>query len=282
MTASFRNVVLALATASGFCALMPSCSDNNETIFIRQFQAAAAPECTLTNDPTAKSIFGGSLDLAITNSYTAFPLVGNQLESRGNAKQSVSEPNRVQIQGAQVEVKNLDDSPIAGVGAFTVLATGIVDPAASGSTDPSYGVSAVQLIPPAVGDRLRATLGRLGASVQIKASVKVFGRTLGNRDVESGTVDFPISVCVGCSVTIPGDAALPTGKPNCDGQLPTTNTKLTCAAGQNDPTDCRTCVASIAACRPCATDADCAGLTPLFPTATNTTSTCNVAAQRCQ
>jgi hypothetical protein len=285
MTAPFRNLVLALATASGFAALMPSCSDNNETIFIRQFQEAEAPDCTLTNDPTAKSIFGGFVDLAITSSYTAYPLIGNQLESRGNAKQSVAEPNRVVVQGAEVELKALDDSAIPGVGAFTVLATGTVDPAAAGSSDPSYGVSSVQLIPPAVGDKLRNLLKVLGASQQLKASVKVFGHTLGNRDVESGVVDFPITVCLGCSVVVPSDAVSPTSAFNCLVTAPSTGTtsKTSCTPGQDSPTDCRSCQATNAACRPCVSDTDCAGLAPIVrdPTKPTASATCNTGVHFC-
>jgi hypothetical protein len=284
MTAPFRNLVLALATAAGFCALTPSCSDNNQTIFIRQFQGIEAPDCTLTNDPTAKAIFGGRADLAITSSYIAYPLIGNQLESRGNAKQSVAEPNRVVVQGAEIELKGLDDSSLAGIGPFTVLATGTVDPAAAGSTDPSYGVSSVQLIPPAIGDSLRKNvLKTLGASVQIKATVKVFGRTLGNRDVESGPVDFPITICMGCSVVVSPEAAIT--DPPCGVAATSTggtNAKTFCDAGQDVDTDCRLCGLTNPACRPCTTDANCAGLNSLIAQNPPVPAKCNTAAHFCE
>jgi len=282
MAASFRNLVLALATASGFCALIPSCADNNESIFIRQFQFAQAPDCTLTSDPTAVAVFGGSVDLAVANSYTAFPLVGNQLQSRGDAKLSKAEPNRVVIEGAQVELKNLDDSAIAGINAFTVIATGTIDPSPSGSTDPVYGVTSVQVIPPALAPALRASLGTIGASTTVKATLKMFGHTLGNRAVESGPVDFPVSICLGCSVKVPTDAVVPDGTRNCKGVLPvsSTTTKTSCFTGQDSATDCRVCQATVAACRPCATDTDCAGLVATVDP--KKAATCNITAHFCQ
>ncbi|MGZ3475112.1 MAG: hypothetical protein ACXWUG_13005 [Polyangiales bacterium] len=261
---------------------MPSCADNNQTIFIRQFQEAVAPDCTLTNDPTAKFIFSGFVDLGVTSAYTAFPLIGNQLASKGDAKQSKTEPNRVTIQGAQIELKNLDDSGIAGIDAFTVLATGTVDPAAAGSSDPSYGVSSVQIIPPAVAPALRKLLGTFGASTQIKASIKMFGRTLGNRDVETGTVDFPISICLGCSVFVPAEAVFPGSTKNCKVAISTTptTTKTSCFNGQDSSTDCRLCQSTVANCRPCSTNDDCAGLRATVDQ--TKAATCNVSAGFCE
>jgi hypothetical protein len=281
MAVSWRNLVLALVTASGFCALIPSCADNNMSIFIRQFQANQAPDCTLTSDPTALAVFGGTVDLGLTNTYVAFPLIGNQLIARGDQKQSKAEPNRVAIQGAEVTLKQLDDSNI--VDPFSVLATGTVDPAPA--TDPTYGVTSVQLLPPALAPQLIAALGlkNSGASASIKASLKVFGQTLGGKNVETGVVDFPLTVCIGCTVSVPRDAVSPTGGPrNCDAPLATAtaSTKSFCAIGQDTPVDCRQCVGTKASCRPCSTTDDCVGLTSTFNSAIP--ATCNVTAGFCQ
>ncbi len=281
MAASWWKLGLALGVGTAFCALVPSCADNNQSIFIRQMQALAAPQCTPTSDPTALVTSAGVLDLALTNSYVAFPLVGNQLVARGDTRLSRSEPNRVVLQGAEVRLLNPDGSE--RVSPFTVVATGTVDP--TSSSDPSYTVTRVELVPPSVGVTLRNQVVAEGlSSFSIHAEVRVFGQTLGGRDVETGPYVMPINLCYGCTVSFPAESNDPSlGFPNCarvESGGGGTQTVSVCAAGQDDATPCTLCQGRIPACTPCQADAQCAGM----PSALDPSqpSTCNLATRVCQ
>ena len=277
MAASWWKLGLALGVGAAFCSLVPSCADNNLTIFIRQMQGLVAPQCTVTNDPTAIKISGGSLDLALTNSYVAFPLIGNQLIARGDVRLSRAEPNRVVLEGAEVRLLNPDGSE--RVPAFTVTATGTIDPTAS--SDPAYGVTSVEVIPASIGVQLRDGLLAEGvASRAIHAEVRVFGKTLGGTDVETGPYVMPIDLCFGCSVSFP-TVDPTTNLPNCgvvEGEG--TGQVEICRAGQDRTTRCSLCAGTVPLCTPCLTDAECGGMVgSLDPTQP---SRCNTATRRCQ
>ena len=83
MAASWLKLATAVGIASALCSLIPSCADNNQTIFIRQVQALRAPECLITPDATAFVAPTGFVDVGLANNYVIFPLVGNQLLARG-------------------------------------------------------------------------------------------------------------------------------------------------------------------------------------------------------
>src|SRR4051794_17753663 len=100
MAATWVKLFTAVGVASAFCSFIPSCADNNQTIFIRQVQQLSAPECTVTSDATAFVASTGFVDVGLANNYVIFPLVGSQLLARGDARQSKAESNRVIIQGA--------------------------------------------------------------------------------------------------------------------------------------------------------------------------------------
>lgn len=286
MAASWWKLALALGTAGAFVALIPSCADNTESIFIRQMQADIAPACTVNSDPTALVIYRGVMDVGITTSYTAFPLVGNQLIARGDAKTNRAESNRVMIQGAEVQLRNSDGSPFGD--AFRVIASGTVDPTTS--SEATYGVTAVEVVPAKFGLQLRQQVAAkgFGAQTSIQADIKIFGTTVGGRQVETGSFVHPIDVCFGCTINVPPDAVSKTtgtDARNCAGPLNTGSSggasqKLICFAGQDDLTDCRLCQGTIATCRPCSTDASCAGLVSVVDPSKG--ATCNVGAGFCQ
>lgn len=288
MTASWTKLAFAVAIAGGFTALIPSCADNNETIFIRQIQAIKAPECTVTSDVSAFTSPSGFVDVGIASNYIIFPLVGNQLLAKGDARQSRSESNRVVLQGAEIELADPSGGTISIGGLpnpYSVIATGTIDPTAS--ADASYGVTQIEVIPPVFMAAYRQRLhdsGGIGTTQTIHAKIKMFGHTLGGTAVETGTFTYPITACYGCGVSVPAEAVDPKlGSRNCKGTSTTsssgTSQKTICAAGQDDITDCRTCQGVIPLCTPCSTNADCSSITsPL----TRAASTCNTTAGFCE
>jgi len=266
MGASWVKLASAVGIASAFCSLIPSCADNNQTIFVRQVQALRAPECIVTSDATALIAPTGFVDAGLATNYVIYPLVGNQLSARGDARQSKAESNRVMIQGAEIELLEPTGSPIAlgGVGnPYSVLATGTVDP--SSGSDATYGVTEVEVLPPAVLAAYRSQVlapKGIGASRTVHARIRIFGMTLGNTEVETGEFTYPINVCYGCGVTIPAEAIdTKTSLRNCLGTSTAAQTSKTqCRIGQDYLTDCRSCSGSIPLCTPCLADADCSSM----------------------
>ncbi len=287
MAASWMKLAFAVGIAGSFAALIPSCAENNQTIFIRQIQALAAPECTVTSDATAFTTPTGFVDVGIATNYVIHPLVGNQLLARGDPRQARSEPNRVQLEGAEIELVDPSGSTIA-VGTlanpYSVIATGTIDPTAS--SDAAYGVTQVEAIPPVFMQALRARLaaGGIGKTETIHARVKVFGHTLGGTEVETGVFTYPITACYGCGVSVPAEAVDPkiSGR-NCKGTSATSTSgsaqKTICYTGQDAFTDCRSCQGVIPLCTPCSTSADCSTIiSPL----TKAPAVCNTTAGFCE
>lgn len=287
MTASWTKLAFAVAIAGGFTALIPSCADNNQTIFIRQIQTIQAPECTVTNDVTAFTSPTGFVDVGVASNYVIYPLVGNQLLAKGDARQSRSESNRVQLEGAEIELADPTGATLSIGGLpnpYSVIASGTIDPTAS--ADASYGVTQIEVIPPVFMAAYRQRLHEkgIGETQTIHAKIKVFGHTLGGTAVETGIFTYPITACYGCGVSVPADAVDPTlGSRNCKATSTTssagTSQKTICAAGQGDITDCRTCQGVIPLCTPCSTTADCSSMTSPV---TKTAATCNTTAGFCE
>lgn len=252
-----RAVVAALAIGSAVLA-SPGCADSESMIFIRQVQArvsSGSAGCDPDASPSSLFITGGTLDVAFRLQYTAALLVGNQLVPRGNSSQLRTETSRIAIQGAVVRVQ--DAAGAVRWGPVTVPGSGFIDPA-SGATA-SYGVTETILLGSEFGAQLRTEI--LGATEpglikHMTAVVKVFGRTLGGLNVDSGEWQFPLSVCYGCLIAFPREADdlhAPT-QPNCD-LAASTGTSITppCEVGQDDTVDCRICkqfFPSAALCEP--------------------------------
>lgn len=288
MAASWMKLAFAVGIAGSFAALIPSCADNNQTIFIRQIQALQAPECTVTSDATAFTTPTGFVDVGIATNYVIHPLVGNQLLAKGDPRQARAEPNRVQLEGAEIELVEPTGATIAIGGLpnpYSVIATGTIDPTAS--SDASYGVTQVEAIPPVFMEAYRKRLhdlGGIGTTQTIHAKVKVFGHTLGGTAVETGVFTYPITACYGCGVSVPADAVDPkiSGR-NCKASSATSTSgtaqKTICFTGQDAFTDCRTCQGVVPLCTPCSTSADCSTiLSPL----TRAPAVCNTTAGFCE
>ncbi len=241
-----RSAVVALLAVGSAALASPGCADSESIIFIRQVQAGAASGsagCVVDNSPSSLTLTGGTLDVAFRLQYTATLLVGNQLVPRGNSSELRTETSRIALQGAVVRVQ--DSNGIVQWGPVTVPGSGFIDPA-SGS-NASYGVTDTILLGSEYGKRLSEEIQASPNHSLIRhvtAVVKVFGRTLGGLNVDSGEWQFPLDVCYRCLVAFPreaDDVKLMT-QPNCD-LAASTGTSVTapCIVGENDTVDCRVC-----------------------------------------
>jgi hypothetical protein len=225
-------VVGVLATA-----FTPACAENDQSIFIRSALAPSTNRqggsCLYTNDPTQASLFSGIVDIAVRDSYGSVLLVGNQMVPRGDATNTRAESNRAHINGAVVRVTDPNGGQL---GEFTSLATGFIDPQIN--NQPSFGSVGVTAIDAPTLARIGEGMG-VGVSKLVVANIKVFGKSVGGVDLESGEFQFPIRVCSGCLITPTGDDPAQQG---CQRASDATGTdQLPCQAGQDEPTPCWLC-----------------------------------------
>jgi len=189
-----RLMVTALLVAAGGSFLASGCADNDSSLFIA---GVMAEEGSCVFEPEADSIIRGSgtLDVAVSSTYSMPLLLGNQLIARGDAEKLRTETARIAIRGAVVTVIQVEGNTTREN--FSTNANGFVNPA-TGST-PGYGVAVVTAIPSKLGEALAAELAP-GAVQELNVAVSVYGDTLGGDEVESSTITFPVFVCNGCLI----------------------------------------------------------------------------------
>lgn len=254
MNRMLRSLVVGAFAAVGVAVFTPGCADNNSSLFIASVLYDLAPQCEVQADLTAPTLGGGTLDLAFRKTYEASLLVGNQLASRGSKETLRAETSRVTLRGAEITVS---DSTGVDLYTFSVNGTGFVD--VSRGEDSGLGIFEAELIPASIGDELLTRLNQFKmankstsqeTSQQVVAKVRVFGDTLGNEELTSSELSFPITYCEGCLINYPLEAIgvnPATNQPQCSNML-TNVPQGGCRLGQDDPVDCRTCSATLALC----------------------------------
>jgi len=240
-----KSLLPALLLTLGSIPLIPSCADNNSSMFVVGVMKLDDTTCSVKADATAPILAGGVMDVAFTQSYRGFLLVGNQLTQRGSREQIRTETSRVALRGAEVKLTTFDGRLL---GNYSTVGTGFVD--ASAGDVAAYGAMSVDIIPSALGSN--DALLEAGAVV---AKIRVFGDTLGNIAITSSELDFPIRVCAGCLVTYPTSAADPS-QPAGGGYLctraattDTTTEAVPCRPGQDQSFACTACSAALDLCR---------------------------------
>lgn len=218
-----------------------ACADNESSIFIRQVLVPSSSDCSYTADPGSTARLEGVMDLAFTRQYTAGLLIGNQLVERGSSDLLRAETSRFRAEGAEVEIETTAGDLLQS---FTVPVSGFADPGSG--TSPGWGVVSAVLIDSETGAGLASgfTQGERSSVVgRVVVVARVFGRTIGGQEIESGEFRFPISVCYGCLVSFPPEATDPLQtRPNCANTGEgASNVDAPCAMGQDDPVDCRLC-----------------------------------------
>lgn len=221
--------------------VMSACADNESSIFIRGVLVPEGNDCGYTADPGSAQRLLGVMDLAFTREYWAGLLIGNQVVERGSSDLLRTESSRFVAEGAEVEIETTGGDLIQS---FTVPVTGFADPGSQ--SEPGWGVALAVLIDSGTGNGLAGTFvegQRSDVVGRVVAVVKVFGKTLGGQEIESGEFRYPISVCYGCSVSFPPEAADPgQGLPNCLATSEGGSTvDVPCLIGQDEALDCRVC-----------------------------------------
>jgi hypothetical protein len=233
-------------------ALTPACADNDQSIYVRQVMAPPLNrqngQCSYTPDPTQPFWPRGQLDVGIRATYDPVLLVGGQLNARGDTNTTRAEPNRAHLNGAVVPVTDANGAQISE---FTSLGAGTLDP--QSNNIPSWGLFAAPIIDAQTSAKLKAGLTAGGPAKLVVANIKVFGKTLGGVDLESGEFQFPIEVCVGCLVDFSTGNDPATKEVDCTLPLNAagggTITQLPCAAGQDERTPCQLCAATNDLCK---------------------------------
>jgi hypothetical protein len=239
-----KSLVSVFLLTLGSLALIPSCADNNSSLFVVGVMGLDTTTCVAKADNTAVLLAGGILDVAFRTSYTAFVLVGNQLTERGSREQVRTETSRIALRGAEVTLTTLDGKTL---GNYSTVGTGFVN--ASSGDVPSYAAMSVDIIPSALG----SSSAVINAGT-VLAKIRVFGDTLGNTAITSSELDYPIRVCNGCLVAYPTEAADPAqpGAYQCTTSASTTQTTSDvppCILGQDQTFACTQCSAAYALCK---------------------------------
>jgi hypothetical protein len=250
MNRMLRSFVVGAFATVGVAVFAPACADNNSSIFIAGVLYDQPPQCFVIPTLVSPMLGGGTLDLAFRKTYEASLLVGNQLAARGAKENSRAETSRVTLRGAEVTLTSAQGAQLYR---FSVNGTGFVD--VSRGEDSGLGVFDAELIPASIGsellDRLNTLKTMTGSTSQetsdlVVAKVRVFGSTLGNEDLTSSELSFPITYCEGCLIDYPLEA-LTLGTNTC-GNMLASLPQGGCRRGQDDPVDCRTCSGSNPLC----------------------------------
>jgi hypothetical protein len=238
----FKSLLPAFLLSLGSLALFPSCAENNSSMFVVGVISIDASTCVAKPDSSAVMLAEGIMDVAFTTNYQAFLLIGNQLTERGSREQLRTETSRVSLKGAEVTLTTVDGTTL---GTYSTVGTGFVD--ASSGDVPAYASMSVNVIPSALG-RNPALL----AAGAVLAKIRVFGDTLGNTEVTSSELSFPIRVCEGCLVTYPAgseDTGQPPGVYRCTTTPSSTSDETApCIVGQDKTFPCTDCAASVPLC----------------------------------
>lgn len=226
----FRRSMAAGLLALGTALASSSCVDNESSLFIYGVMEINSTQCLAKPDASAVLLAGGTLDRAFADGYQAAFLVGSHLTQRGSRDKLRTETSRLSITGAHMTLYGTNGSVIE----FDTPATGLVNP--SSGTDPGLAAVFARLV-------RQKDLDSLGEDGQMIARIKMLGRTLGGQDIESGTFDFPITLCDGCLVTYPIDALDPNNNNKCDAVTDAGPSTNVCFFGQDVYFPCTYCAA---------------------------------------
>jgi hypothetical protein len=248
------RILAGLSFMGGAAIAFPACVHDDSSLFI--LDALAQPSnstssvCGYTADPTQPYVTSGVIDYVLTQGYLATFLVGNQLVPEVNNTQLMTETSFIDVQGAVVRITKSNGDPIKS---FTRLAATTIPPS-TGAT-PGFGAVQVVILDPDTVVNDSDVISTIqpspipgGSVVRFVTYTKIFGKTLGGKDVESNEFEFPVDVCAGCLVNFTDGPDHPT--PNCvvGTSTSTTTTAIPCQPGQDVPVPCSIACPSIPVC----------------------------------
>jgi len=235
-----RITTTALLTTLSLAAGLTGCVDNESSLFIEGVLSLPASDCLARPDSDAEFISQGVLDVYFAQGYVAAVQVGNQLTQQGNREKTRTETSRLRLEGVTGTVFDVN----GGEHAFEAIATGFAHPASG--TEPGLAAMFVNLVNTEAIAALKATAGY----GMIVVRFRVYGTTLGGKEIESGEYDYPIYVCNGCLVDYPADADDPAQAGyQCTVSADTGSEETICYVGQDQRFPCTACAAVDQACR---------------------------------
>ena len=249
-----RHLLTAVFVGIAACALTPACAKNDESIYIAAVLAPAATRtngaCQWTNDPTQTRLFNSLFDVGVRDDYEAVLLIANQMIPRQDPAAPRVESNAIHIDGAVIRVTDPNGNDV--VPSFTSFTSGAVA-LTQNNGNPGYLSVGVPIIDGNTAANLRTQVPQDRVTQkEFLVQIRVFGKTLGGVDVESGEYQQPLKVCNGCLVSFAGaddpNPMLP--QPNCLKPLDSTaTTSLPCFNGQDEVALCQLCQGK-PACKP--------------------------------
>ena len=238
------HVAKVLALGLACSALAPACAENDQSLFIRSALLPSSNRqngtCTYTDDPQQPSIFFGLLDVGLRDNYFGVFLAGNQMVQRGDPLMARAESMRTHIYGGVIRVEYPDGTLIRE---FTATTTGFADP--QNNNTPDFGVFGMIIIDAPTAAILREQLPSRDLARSVNARIRVLGKTLGGKELESDDYIFPIQVCNGCYVSFPPGTSDDTRpRPNClitPASAGSSSEAGPCFPGQDESVDCFNC-----------------------------------------
>lgn len=229
-------------------SIMSGCQDNDSILFVRGAMHLQSGSCKPSGSESAELLTNGVYDVAFGEVYMASLLIGNQLASRGEKERTRTETSSIRLEGAEVTLRlpngRLLDDPFTSPGAgFINVGTG---------ENAGYGSMGIVVIPKIVipknekGETSETIKSTDVEGGYVIAEIRVFGKTLGGQELESGLFKFPISVCTGCLIRYPASAI------DADDLCKTTTeaeAAQPCNLGQDDPISCSACAGNFDICR---------------------------------
>lgn len=181
---------------------LTACAENSASLVILQNQA---PEegCKASNTVSDNFVSHGVLDLGaarygITPQYYAWLVVSNNLKSTVDSHGV--ELNAVEMKSAQIDVSL--GSAGAGLGAYTSFADYTFVTISPGQTRSLQ----VNVIPPNLAGRISLAEGQF---VEAVAKIQLVGER-GGSDIETNSINLPITLCNGCLAINIGSCATAT------------------------------------------------------------------------
>ena len=234
-----RSLTIGVAVLLGGIVL--GCADNEESIYVRGVLAWPSSECVFKSDPESPMIMAGSWDVGLSNEYRANLLIANQMVPRGSGTELKTESSTFRAEWLDVGVERTNGTSLVS---YSYPVTGLVDPAVGGV--PGWGTVSGALanvdVKELLAGEILAAAGR-GEDLlpKVVSVARVWGRTLGGKEIRSAEFRFTVVACFGCLVVVPSSARDPeVPGPNCR-NLEGYTAKDVCVFGQDGYVDCRYC-----------------------------------------
>lgn len=163
-----------------------------------------------------------SANLTPSTSFSLFLGVQNQLVER--TTDIAVNPNGVDIRGAEVELQDVAGNALdlGGLPNPFSMPAAVQIPAGDGS-QPGAAVLTMSVIPASYA-------AALPSDTTILVSMKLFGETWGQQEIETDHYRFPVQLCRGCLIECAGPGSMATAPCTCGVGLPGGTCLVDCSA----------------------------------------------------